>query len=80
MSFRRRPATDCQPRTMPARYAGRCAESGQPIRPGDPILWHPRTRCAYRLDTAEYARWLESRPDAFDMLAEDDGARRCGLI
>lgn len=36
---------------MKARYPGRCARTGQPINPGDPILYDGRTRRAY-LDEA----------------------------
>ena len=32
--------------TMTARKPGRCARSGQPIKPGDAILWNPRTKQA----------------------------------
>ncbi|NBS94189.1 MAG: DUF3331 domain-containing protein [Betaproteobacteria bacterium] len=31
---------------MTARKPGRCARSGQPIKPGDQILWNPRTKTA----------------------------------
>ncbi len=30
--------------TITARYPGRCAKCGQPIRPGQPINWYPQTR------------------------------------
>lgn len=76
----RRSSADRTPRTMTARYPGSCAETGQPFRAGDPILWCPTTRRAYRLESAAYTRWLESRPDSHDMQAEDDAARSIGLI
>ena len=32
--------------TMTARKPGRCKRTGQTIKPGDQILWNPRTKTA----------------------------------
>ena len=71
------------PVVMTSRYPGKCHESGEPFRVGDPILWDPRGRVCYRLESAAYAAFLDSQPaepDRFDMMAEDDGARSIGML
>lgn len=53
-----------------ARYASRCFATGQPIAPGDPILYDSRTRRAYAMQEptispgAALARELEPNLDA----------------
>jgi len=37
-------------RQITARYSGKCAATGRNIRPGDPILFDPRTRRTYLQD------------------------------
>ena len=38
---------------MIARYPGRCARSGRPIKKGDVMYYDPKTRLAYAQETIE---------------------------
>jgi len=43
------------PKEMAARFPSTCAESGEPIRKGDPIIYYPSSRAAYKIGKAPRA-------------------------
>lgn len=87
-SSRRRSPIDTTPRIITARFAGKCGETGRTIRPGESVLWFPRTRAVYGVDTATYDAWLDGQDvpaadgpsfDRFDAEWEDRCRDACGL-
>jgi hypothetical protein len=49
------------PKFMRAKYAGVCAESGKPIKPGDEILY--MSGSAYLKGTKQYQEYAEAEFD-----------------
>lgn len=42
-------------RAIKARFPGRCASTGRPINPGDPILYDPRSKTTHLRDDSSRA-------------------------
>jgi len=46
------------PRTMRAKFDSMCPETGKAIRKGDEIVYFPRERKAYHIDSESARAWL----------------------
>lgn len=66
-------------RTMTARYPGRCANTGRPINPGDPILYDARTRRAYLDEPPDEIPEAAALARSIDPELDPDTAASVGL-
>ena len=54
---------DSAPRTMRAKYAGKCAETGKTFQAGEFILYYAADRKAYCTDSKTYQDWATAEMD-----------------
>lgn len=59
----RRNYRDQTPREIIARFDGKCAETGKPIRAGDVCVYYPSSKSVFHLTSKQAATF---RSEAFD--------------
>lgn len=57
------------PFEMTAKYAGKCAETGQPIAKGDTCIYYPSSKSVYHKDSKtakDFYTWMADRGLGYD--------------
>lgn len=57
------------PREITVKYAGTCAETGRPLKPGDRAIYYPTSGKLYHPESeqaAEYRRYKADRAAGYD--------------